>query len=75
MSDPVNPTHYHPVDGSDIHCHHAQLAQMGWAAMRGYHWGNIVKYMWRWPRKNKVEDLRKAAEHLRMLIDLETGAP
>lgn len=71
MSDPIKPDHYHPEDDSGIHCHHAQLAQMGAEYMVGYHWGNIIKYVWRWQRKNGVEDLRKAAEHIRMLIELE----
>lgn len=71
---PINPTHYAPVGDSDIHCHHAQLAQMGPDLMVGYHWGNIIKYVWRWDRKNGLEDLRKAAEHIRMLIELEERA-
>ena len=71
MSDPIKPDHYHPEDDSGIHCHHAQLAQMGDEYMVGYHWGNVIKYVWRWQKKNVVEDLRKAAEHIRMLIELE----
>ena len=73
MNDRIRPSHYYPEDDSGIHCHHAQLAQMGPDLMRGYHWGNIIKYVWRWPRKNKIEDLKKAAEHIRMLIKLEEG--
>jgi hypothetical protein len=68
--DPVYPAHYLPVDESNIDCRDAQLAQMGPEMMKGYHWGNILKYMWRWQRKNGVEDLRKAAEHIRMLIEM-----
>lgn len=30
--------------------------------------GNILKYLYRWVRKNKVEDLKKAMEYLDMLI-------
>lgn len=34
-----------------------------------YWWGCIFKYIWRWPRKNGVEDLRKARFYLDLLID------
>ena len=29
--------------------------------------GNVLKYMWRWPGKNGLEDLRKAAKYLEWL--------
>lgn len=71
MSNPIEPHHYEPIHpGSDIHCHHAQLAQMGVECMMGYHWGNIIKYVWRWERKNGMEDLKKAKKHIEMLIEL-----
>ena len=73
MSNPIRPDHYHPEDESGIHCHHAQLAQMGTEYMVGYHWGNIIKYIWRWQKKNVVEDLEKASEHIRMLIELKNA--
>ena len=73
MNDPIKPSHYFPQDDSNIHCHHAQLAQMGTDYMIGYHWGNIIKYVWRWQRKNGIEDLKKAGEHIRMLIEIEKG--
>ena len=35
-----------------------------------YCWGNVFKYLWRWPYKNKpVEDLRKARQYLDRLIE------
>lgn len=71
MNDPIKPPHYHPAHpGSDTHCHHAQLAQMGFERMLGYHWGNIIKYVWRWERKNGLEDLKKAKQHIEMMIEL-----
>ena len=70
MNDPIKPSHYHDVDGSNINCHHAQLSQMGIEYMIGYHWGNIIKYVWRWERKNGIEDLKKAAQHISMLTKL-----
>ena len=33
----------------------------------GYLYGNVLKYMWRWPEKNGIEDLRKAAKYLEWL--------
>lgn len=34
----------------------------------GYLWGNILKYLHRWPRKNGIEDLKKAQWYLNKLI-------
>lgn len=31
--------------------------------------GNILKYMCRWPKKNRLEDLKKARWYLNHLID------
>lgn len=72
MSDAIKPNHYKAVDGSELDCHIAQLAMMGYEQMRGYHRGNILKYLWRYLRKNGVEDLAKAKEHISMLISLES---
>ena len=33
--------------------------------------GQIIKYVWRWRRKNGIEDLRKARHFLEKLIDYE----
>lgn len=30
--------------------------------------GNVLKYVWRWKKKNGVEDLKKAAWYLNKLI-------
>ena len=30
--------------------------------------GNVIKYLWRYPHKNKLEDLRKAQFYLNRLI-------
>ncbi len=70
MADPVKPDHYDSLDDSGIKCYQAMTAQMGVDRMVGFCWGNAVKYLWRWPRKNKLEDLKKAAEYIRMLIDM-----
>ena len=36
--------------------------------------GNIIKYVTRYKKKNGVEDLKKAAEYLRRLIEFEEGS-
>lgn len=71
MSDPINPSHYDSQDGSEIDCLRAQFAMLGAERMRGYHAGNVLKYLWRWDRKNGVEDLRKAVRHIEFLVELE----
>lgn len=37
--------------------------------MAVYWWGCAFKYLWRWPRKNGLEDLRKARQCLDFLIE------
>lgn len=73
MSDPINPRHYTSQDSSEIDCLRAALAMLGTERMRGYHAGNVLKYLWRWDRKNGVEDLRKAMRHIEFLVRLESG--
>lgn len=34
---------------------------------KGYLYGNVLKYMWRWQDKNGLEDLKKAAHYLEWL--------
>lgn len=45
----------------------ASLAAAAWCAM-------AVKYVWRWPLKNRVQDLRKAVECLRHAIEEQESA-
>ena len=47
-------------EGSYVEPHHA------------YCWQNAFKYIWRWPYKNGVEDLRKAQWYIeRLIVELE----
>lgn len=39
--------------------------------LRGYYWGNVIKYISRWKLKNGAEDLKKARVYLDWLITLE----
>lgn len=70
MSDRINPDHYLGENG--IECHHSQRAIVGAAGMKAYWTATALKYLWRWERKNGVEDLRKAQRCLQFLIDLQT---
>jgi hypothetical protein len=63
-SDPVNPSHYKQ---GGIECIEAIKAATG-DAFVGYVWGNVLKYLWRWPKKGGVDDLKKARWYLDRLI-------
>lgn len=72
MSETVNsPAHY--TSGS-IECIDAiDVMVEGLTGMEGYYIGNIMKYIWRWKRKNGIEDLRKAHRYLTRLVNLLEG--
>ena len=63
-SDAVNPLHYKQ---GPIECIDAIKAALG-GGFISYLWGNIIKYLWRWPKKNGIEDLKKARWYLDRLI-------
>ena len=52
--DKINPKHY--KDGS-IECIDAIQSAMSEKAFSGYLKGNVLKYMWRYEKKNGKEDL------------------
>jgi hypothetical protein len=64
-SDPINPSHYKQ---GGIECIEAIKAATG-EGFVGYVWGNVLKYLWRWPKKGGVEDLKKARWYLDRLIE------
>lgn len=68
--DKVNPCHY--VSATGLECHQAQRAIVGADGMKAYWTATALKYLWRWERKNGVEDLRKAQRCIKFLIDLQT---
>ena len=68
MNDPVNPNHY--KDGA-IECISAIEASMTPEAFAGYCKGNILKYIWRYEKKDKLIGLKKAQWYLNMLIEVE----
>ena len=64
MADSVNnPSHY----AGKIECIECIKAQMSYEEFKGYLRGNSIKYMWRYNRKNGVEDLQKAEWYLKRL--------
>ena len=63
--DKINPTHYKGT----IECIDAIESTMTKEAYRGYLKGNVLKYMWRYEKKNGVEDLEKAQWYLNKLIE------
>ena len=71
MSDPVkNPAHY-SGDGK-ITCKHAMRSMMYDAEVtpsQAYWWGCAFKYLWRWPWKCGVEDLRKCRESIDIMLE------
>ena len=72
----AHPSHY-AGDGS-IECMDAMRSMMSGdqyalPPIAAYWWGCIFKYLWRWRRKNGVEDLKKARQCIDYLID-EIGA-
>lgn len=66
--DPIRPQHYHE-GGIDVFAY--GKANFTKEEMRGFFKGNIIKYITRFNKKNGEEDLLKAEEYLKQLIELE----
>ena len=47
-----------------------EAATVGLEGIQAVCTGNVIKYVWRWRRKNGVEDLRKAEAYLQRLINI-----
>jgi hypothetical protein len=70
MIDNVNsPKHYNQAG---IECIDAIEAATG-DGFEHYLQGNIIKYVWRYRYKNKIEDLQKAQWYLNKLIVIRKG--
>jgi len=67
MTDNVNhPDHY--TQGK-VECIDAiESATTGLVGIEAVLTGQVMKYMWRWKRKNGIEDLQKAQFYLNRLI-------
>jgi hypothetical protein len=66
---PENPDHYDGYYG--VTCIEAIRNALTEEEFRGFLWGNVLKYMWRWPKKNKEIDLKKARWLIDRLIEIE----
>lgn len=65
MADNVNnPTHY----TGEVECIEAIKSSMSNESFKGYIKGNIIKYIWRYERKNGTEDLLKAQWYVNRLV-------
>mgnify|MGYP002622429057 CR=1 FL=1 len=66
--DVVNhPPHYNQTG---VECINAIEAATG-EGFEYYLQGNILKYLWRYPYKNGIEDLKKAQWYLNKLIEIK----
>jgi hypothetical protein len=68
----TKPPHY---NNAGIECIDAMEAMVEGAKVdphAAYCWQNSFKYLWRWPYKNGLEDLKKAHWYLTRLIQMET---
>lgn len=64
-----HPSHY---TAGKIECIDAiEAATSGLEGIQAVCTGNVIKYVWRFSRKNGVEDLRKARWYLDKLIESE----
>ena len=66
--DTINPSHYKE---GDVECIDAIKSSLGDVQFKGYLKETIIKYLWRYEKKNGVEDLRKAEWFLTKLIQEE----
>jgi len=67
--DVVNkPLHYNAAGIECIDAMDAMVEGADVAAHEAYCWQNAFKYLWRWPYKNGLEDLKKARWYIDRLI-------
>lgn len=72
--DKVNhPSHYTSGGVECIDAIEAVVGQMN--GTDGFYTAQVLKYLWRWPLKGGVEDLRKAKWYLERLIAKKEGKP
>ena len=68
--DSINPDHY---KSGDIECIDAIKASLDKQQFKGYLKASIIKYLWRYEKKNGLEDLQKANWFLQRLIKEESN--
>lgn len=70
QTDAINPGHYRSGKVECIDAIESALAGHS-DPVAAYLTGQALKYLWRWPLKNRVEDLKKAKWYLERLIEKE----
>lgn len=66
------PPHY---TSGKIECHQAIREMLGDEGYEAWCRGNVIKYMWRYPMKNGVEDIEKAQTFIDMLLRVKYKSP
>lgn len=70
-SDVDHPPHY---TAGKIECIEAiEAATTGLEGLEAVCTANVIKYVWRWKRKNGVQDLEKAKWYLDRLIQVQSA--
>ena len=74
-NDPVEKPAHYQFDGFESAEVIAEVLDVsGCTPTQAWCYGNAMKYLMRWPRKNGIEDLRKCAKNLEWLIsEVEKG--
>ena len=68
-----NPSHYKGKFGLEA-IEVVKNFVFGLEGVKGFYWGNAIKYLLRFQKKNGLEDLKKARKNLDWLIEeLENG--
>lgn len=67
--DNINHPEHYEVNGME--CIDVMLATQGSYAVASFCICNAFKYLYRWKRKNGVEDIKKAKRYLEMYLELE----
>lgn len=67
LTNPIEPNHYKT---GNMECIDALAETLGSEGIKSFCKGNVIKYLWRYEKKNGVEDLKKAQWYLNKLIDL-----
>lgn len=65
-----SPNHY-KLDGLDIESKDVIRSLLGEEGYIDWCWGNVLKYLFRWKKKNGLEDLKKAREILSWIIEIK----
>lgn len=69
MKDNINhPSHY---ETGTIECIDVLVETQGIEAVQAFCSCNAIKYLYRWKRKNGIEDIRKAKWYIDKFLDLE----